>query len=273
MRGNVLYRSILPLLIALPIGFVWLYPHLIRCIRVAYSTDFQLLTGTKTIYCSHTATAQQQKQLRQHVLTAQNRIQRFWSDSHGQAVLIYCPKQADYEQYCAGGEGAGCSIGTPWGTSYLVLGPDGNNADVIAHELCHDELFTRLGWWRVKRQIPQWFNEGLALMVDYRFSSPAVWEQPDSSKHHDSLFSEGSRIPLSRLPMLKLTDLETTRDFFGGDYTHTMLAYQTSAGEVARWLSLVGKAGVPALTNALADGDNFGETYRRLERISRKKDP
>ncbi|WP_332368176.1 hypothetical protein [Spirosoma telluris] len=49
----------------------------------------------------------------------------------------------------------------PWGASYLILGPDGNNTDVIAHELCHDELFARLGWWRVKRQIPQWFNEGL----------------------------------------------------------------------------------------------------------------
>lgn len=274
MRENVFIRYGLPLLIALPIGFLLLYPQLLRCMRIGYSTDFKLLTGTNDVYVNQSATAAQQHQLHRHVSTARDRIRWFWGDRRGQAILIYCPRQADYEQYCVGagptfGEGAGCSIGTPWGTSYLVLGPDGNNADVIAHELCHDELFARLGWWRVKQQIPQWFNEGLALMVDYRFTNPSVWEQPDSVAQTNSVWTETNRMPFPTRPMLKLADLETTRDFFGNDYTHTMLAYQTSAEEVARWLAVVGRAGIPALTHAVATGSAFSDTYRRMEREKR----
>lgn len=270
---RLLFRYVLPLLIALPIGFLILYPQVVRCLRIGQSDDFRAAVVSKQgapVYISHTATARQQAQLRRHIITAYDRIARFWGRKQGQAVLIYCPQQAEYEQYCVGGEGAGCSVGTPWGASYLILGPDGNNADVIAHELCHDELFTRLGWWRVKRQIPQWFNEGLALMVDYRFSSPTVWEHSDSMQVMVPRFDEYMPIPGAKPSMLKLTELETTRDFFGGDYADVMLAYQTAADEVARWLTTVGRAGVPALTSAVAAGSDFDDTYRELERAKRQ---
>jgi hypothetical protein len=270
---RLLFRYVLPFLIALPIGFLILYPQLVRCLRIGQSDDFRLLAGTGqvgAIYVEERVTARQQTRFRDQVLTARDRIQRFWGNRRGRAVLIYCPQQADYEQYCVGGEGVGCSIGTPWGASYLILGPEGNNADVIAHELCHDELFARLGWWRVKRQIPQWFNEGLALMVDYRFSSPAVWEKPDSTQSSTSAFGDDDMMPFARRPMIKLADLETTRDFFGGDYGDVMLAYQTAADEVSRWLAVVGRAGVPALTNAVANGGDFGDAYRQLERAKRR---
>ncbi|GAB3885456.1 hypothetical protein [Spirosoma agri] len=268
MSGKLI-RYALPLLIALPVGFLLLYPQLVRCLRVDQSADFQVLTGMNEVYISQTATPKQRGQLRHHVRTATDRIRRFWGDRRGHAILIYCPLQADYEHYCLGGEGAGCSLGTPWGASYLVLGPEGNNTDVIAHELCHDELFSRLGWWTVKRQIPQWFNEGLALMVDYRFSSPAVWERPTKASRADSLFDSEPVLSFPRQPMLTLSDLETTRDFFGGSYSHVMQAYQTSADEVARWLSIVGQPGVPALTNAMENGDDFRHTYQQLERTKR----
>ncbi|SFD68804.1 hypothetical protein [Spirosoma endophyticum] len=269
MRVNVLRRYVLPLLIALPIGALLLYPQVLRCMYVRQSADFHRLAPGSETYVSRTATASQQAKLQQHVRVAHDRIHRFWGDRRGRATLIYCPIQADYEQYCAGGEGAGCSLGTPWGTSYLVLGPDGNNPDVIAHELCHDELFARLGWWRVKRQIPQWFNEGLALMVDYRFTNPAVWDKPDSLQQALSTAGEDDWVLFPQHPMLKLADLETTRDFFGGDSFHTMLAYQTAAEEVTRWLAVVGRPGVPALSNAMATGHEFSDTYRQLERAKR----
>lgn len=264
-------RYVLPLLL-LPVGFLLLYPQLLRCLRIGESADFQSLAGTSGTYVSRSASARQRAELRRHVQTARDRIARFWGGRWGGAVLIYCPQQADYERYCIGGEGAGCSLGTPWGDSFLVLGPDGNNADVIAHELCHDELFARLGWWRTKRQIPVWFNEGLALMVDYRFSSPAVWDKTDSTQTDLSLYGDDDLMPFAH-PMMRLSDLETTRDFFGGDYQHVMLAYETAADEVTRWLGRVGRAGVAALISAVAAGEPFADAYRRLERAKRKKQP
>ncbi|RYC71444.1 MULTISPECIES: hypothetical protein [Spirosoma] len=259
-------RYLLPLLIALPIGFLLLYPQLWRCMRIGQTPGFRLLNGSPGVYVNQAATARQTSQLKAHVLTARNRISRFWGDRRGQAVLIYCPKQTDYEQYCLGGEGAGCSLGTPWGDSFLVLGPEGNNADVIAHELCHDELFARLGWWRVKRQIPVWFNEGLALMVDYRFSPPDLWDKPaDTPAPADSFDVDEYQLPFTQRSVLPLSELESTRDFFGGGYERVMLAYQTAADEVSRWLTTVGRANVRVLTDAVASGQEFRQVYRQLE--------
>ncbi|GAB4024971.1 hypothetical protein [Spirosoma gilvum] len=269
MPGNALLRYGLLLLIALPIGFLLLNPQLLRCLWIDKTGNFQVAKGMPNVYISRTATARQQTKFHQNVTQARDRIKRFWGSQQGRAVLIYCPTQADYEQYCAGGEGAGCSIGTPWGSAYLILGPDGNDVDVIAHELCHDELFSRLGWWRVKRQIPQWFNEGLALMVDYRYSRPSIWERPDSSVNDLSSPAYESAVPNPHHPMLKLSDLETTRDFFGSDYHHTMLAYQTAADEVARWLTRTGRRNVPILADAVATGETFTDAYQRLEKQSR----
>lgn len=240
--------------------------------RIGQSADFRLMTGLTNVYVNRATTPAQTTQLAKHILTARQRLLRFWGDRRGTATLIYCPKQADYEQYCIGGEGAGCSLGSPWGESFLVLGPDGNNADVIAHELCHDELFARLGWWRVKRQIPVWFNEGLALMVDYRFSPPDLWERPDSTaKTPDYFNTDDDMMGFAQPPMLKLSNLETTRDFFSDGPARVMLAYQTAASEVSEWLRVVGRAGVPALTGAVADGQDFETVYLRLERNRRRK--
>ena len=55
----------------------------------------------------------------------------------------------------------------PWG-SCIVVGPKGQNVDVIAHEWLHAEIQHRVGFWRFFREIPVWFDEGAALTLDYR---------------------------------------------------------------------------------------------------------
>lgn len=50
----------------------------------------------------------------------------------------------------------------------LVFGPEGRNVDVFAHELVHAEVHSRIGWLTQLISIPVWFNEGIALIVDYR---------------------------------------------------------------------------------------------------------
>lgn len=56
---------------------------------------------------------------------------------------------------------------SPLGTC-IVLGPDGQNEDVSAHELTHAEVVHRVGRLNHLLKIPVWFNEGIALIVDYR---------------------------------------------------------------------------------------------------------
>jgi hypothetical protein len=50
----------------------------------------------------------------------------------------------------------------------VVIGPDGQNTDVVSHELLHAEVIHRVGWINYMYNIPFWFGEGIATIVDHR---------------------------------------------------------------------------------------------------------
>ena len=56
---------------------------------------------------------------------------------------------------------------TPW-RACIVIGPQGQNTDVMAHEWLHAEIQHRVGFLRLLTEIPVWFDEGAALTLDYR---------------------------------------------------------------------------------------------------------
>ena len=66
----------------------------------------------------------------------------------------------------------------PW-RSCIVIGPNGQNPDVMAHEWLHAEIQHRVGFLRFLQQIPVWFDEGAALTLDYR--APFMPEHIDST--------------------------------------------------------------------------------------------
>jgi hypothetical protein len=264
---NKVSRWFWSFLIALPIALLLTFPSLWRCLTVEFSGDFvAVMSQQRTVYISREATPRQRELLLRHLQVATHRVSQFWGTSAGRAVLIYCPTQAQYARYCSGGEGAGCSLGLPWGQSFLVLGPEGNSPDVMAHELCHDELFARLGWFTIKRQVPQWFNEGLALMVDYRFSAPVGAEANGAAVRfleYDAEWNYRRRQLAGRgtLPAPPLTSLETTHDFFQGNYSQVLLAYLTAGREVARWFATEKPGALARLIQQMADGKSFKEAY------------
>ncbi|MDQ2077990.1 hypothetical protein [Marinimicrobium sp. ABcell2] len=90
---------------------------------------------------------------------------------------------------------------TPMG-SCIILGPKGQNVDVAAHELVHAEVGQRVGWLTHWLDIPVWFNEGVALIVDHR--KPFLIENID----------------ISQEAIDSVKQLKTGREFFGGTNTH-----------------------------------------------------
>lgn len=64
------------------------------------------------------------------------------------------------------------------GRSCIVIGPEGLNTDVLAHEWLHAEIQHRVGFLRTLTEIPVWFDEGAALTVDFR--SPFLIENINS---------------------------------------------------------------------------------------------
>jgi hypothetical protein len=192
--------------------------------------DFQEIKTN--IFVEKSISKQQQDSLIHYVINADSRIKDFWGKREGKAKIIFCKNAETYKKYAKTTEGAGFSIGTPLG-SWIILNKDGLNIDVIAHEMCHDELMTRLGWWRTKKEIPTWFDEGLALMLDYRFVS-----SQDSIQRYIDYRSELSYLTSKPIP---LEEIVTQKGFFGKSELFTKIAYFTSAVEVSRKISLKGK--------------------------------
>lgn len=93
----------------------------------------------------------------------------------------------------------------PW-RSCIIIGPKGQNIDVIAHESLHAEVQHRVGFWRFLTEVPIWFDEGAALTVDYR--EPYL---PD-------------KIDLSASEIEAVQKLESAQDFFSGDVRKNYLA-------------------------------------------------
>ncbi len=129
-----------------------------------------------------------------------------------------------------------------WG-SYIVIGPKGFSVDVMAHELMHAELRKRI---QNKDQVPVWFDEGLATVVDKRYvstgSSVAVDYRLDELKSRDSFYDP-----------LRLND-----------------NYEIAHHEVIRWYEIVGNSGLNELTVRLNQGESFDELYKQIETNSVK---
>ncbi len=270
MRAISLRNWLSGLLIALPIGYLFLFPELFRCQTVRFSADFTRLAHTPMpVYVQRNTPDSVQKKLIRHITASTGRLHAFWKVPEGKplagkAGIIFCTDPETFNRYCgrAAESSAGCSLGAPWGESWLILGPDGNNVDVIAHERCHDELLGRLGWWTVRQEIPQWFNEGLALMVDYRFSPATRNHRERYSRLHDEWLFRGQ----SGQESVDLQELGTMQDFFSGSPYHVLMAYLASATEVARWLAVSGPDGLTTLITKLEAGESFGAAYARLDR-------
>jgi hypothetical protein len=119
----------------------------------------------------------------------------------------------------------------------VVVGPNGTNVDVVAHELMHAELFERIGYWRRFTQIPMWFDEGVAMQVDLR---------PRYSVIEQSWGGTGF-----------VRELTTYRQFFRGGEEQMRRHYAAAKAEVTQWLSTIGPRGLFDRFKRIRDGESF----------------
>lgn len=102
----------------------------------------------------------------------------------------------------------------------VLLGPDGHNVDVAAHEWVHAELSARVGVLTRTFGLPTWFDEGLAMQVDAR---------PDYNQQALAhLRASGQRLP-------ELSELAHPGQFFSDDPQLGRLHYALARCVVAFW--------------------------------------
>jgi hypothetical protein len=129
--------------------------------------------------------------------------------------------------------------------NYISVSDEYLNIDIIAHELTHAELHTRLNMNALKR-IPTWFDEGLATQNDYReqYGLEAWIEQTDNGKN-----------------ALPLEDMDTGSEFYAGTVEDRRFRYLNAKHEISVWMDTHQQKGLLELLDKLNNGEEFDTAY------------
>lgn len=178
---------------------------------------------------------------------ARAQVTAFYNGLVSDPEIVVCTTTDCFRK--AGGVGLGFSDG-----SNILISPYGGNTAIISHEWSHVELANRLGGFaRVVAKVPQWFDEGLAVLASQapEFSEEAWLKATDKGRNAPSL-----------------SELESLSDWIritGTDGANMQLSYGTARHEVGRWYAKVGHAGLMRLIDALNRGEGFYAAYWRIE--------
>lgn len=182
---------------------------------------------------------------------ARRRVALYYGAVAARPNIVFCATSDCYRDF--GGVGFGFSDG-----SNILIAPQGQRIAIVAHELAHVELANRLGGLeRVMESIPQWFDEGQAVMASFagEFTDDAWMEATD----------DGALAP----PLSALSAMDTWVKLTGANGDHMQMTYGTARREVSRWFSVVGIDGFADLMTALETREPFFQAYARIERAYR----
>ncbi len=117
------------------------------------------------VYAEPGLSPEQQRHLLDVVAAADRRVAQFYGGRQSAPAVLACLSDACYERIGGGGERGIAVLNRA-----VMLSPRGVDPVIAAHELSHVELHARLG----SGTVPQWFDEGLAVLVsaDPRYLLP-----------------------------------------------------------------------------------------------------
>jgi hypothetical protein len=134
-------------------------------------------------------------------------------------------------------------------TSYIpgrvctLVGPKGQNIDIIAHELMHAELCERVGYWRRLAEIPVWFDEGVAMQLDLR----PRFELPQAEA----------------LDTAYVRQLDSPCRFYPPNDQQLIHNYAAAKVEVAHWLDKVGAQTLYQRFECICNGERFSTVFAK----------
>lgn len=210
-----------------------LFPQETCCMLIDFSS-FQQKGG---FYAKPQMADTTQSKIEQTILLAEKKVEIFWGRRLAHPKYIYCETDADFAKY--GGNPLAPAATQMKLNGYIVFNPKGIDVNIISHELCHAELYERLGFFKNLRT-PMWFHEGLAMQVDDRleYSTDTLMAKTDSLKK-----------------TIAVKELLSGNDFQSGD---VKLNYLLAKYEVGKWYT---PPKLEALLVCFKEGGDFDNCY------------
>lgn len=207
-------RYVIAALVAMPCvaiaAFVLLFPGAAVCSVVRFGPFEPLADG---VLVQRSVPAAERPALMALHAAAIERITGIFGAPRARSAVIFLK---DHEAFALSALGDTGSTYFAPAHACTVIGVKGRNVDVMAHELMHAELFARVGFTRRRTAIPVWFDEGVAMQVDFR---------PGYARYGHDLDSAAA-----------VRELATHDQFFGVNKEQLTRNYSVAKTEVSRWL-------------------------------------
>ncbi|NJK44750.1 MAG: hypothetical protein HC933_11100 [Pleurocapsa sp. SU_196_0] len=236
MRKRLILATIAAVVIFGTATLAFAFPATVACALIEYAGLEVLPNGTR-LQTSSTST--ERKAIVDLEAQARTRIENVFGAPRAKPMVVFLNNPATIFTFRSNGYGSTHFVGS---RACVIIGPEGTNVDVIAHELMHAELFDRLGPWRRSSQIPAWFDEGLAMQVDFR-------ARYDSSR------------PVDTNELTELKKLKTIGQFYTGDSQDITRHYARSKRAVAQWLEHLGRSNMYSSLERIRNGESFETVF------------
>jgi len=168
------------------------------------------------------------------LLNAKGRIGEIFGEPQSIPIVVFFNSSTSFWPFRLNEYGSTQFIGAK---TCVFIGPKGQNVDVIAHELMHAEIADRIGVWAKFTDLPTWFDEGLAMQVDFR---------PEYDVAGGTNFEAQS-----------VRALRSASEFFVPDSKQLTNNYASAKAEVALWIERVGYSHVYAQLERMRRGELF----------------
>jgi hypothetical protein len=212
---------------------------------------------SSTVYVDEEMTEKTRTELLKSCDTALKNIELMYGTIISRPDIIACSTEVCFHKF--GGKSARAKN---YGGSTFLLSPRGLTSQIISHEWSHNELYVRIdSFWKM-RNIPQWFDEGLAVVVSNEPThSQKVW-----------LEIKKKAIPVPSLnELVSLADWFTAIEKYGEHKANKLnpeklkVVYATAGNEVRQWLDLVGQKGLLQLIKSIKSGEAFTFIYQEIK--------
>ena len=173
---------------------------------------------------------------------ARARIEATFGVVESKPILVFFSGPSGFGPFKLNSYGSTQMVGS---RACVMVGPRGQNIDVVAHELMHGELHHRAGYLRRFLQVPTWFDEGVAMQVDYRSRYLLL---PPEAQNADYIRAS-----------------TTESSFFVADDEALTRNYASAKEVVASWVRRVGAATLYLRLHRLKNGEPFSEVVPERE--------
>jgi hypothetical protein len=215
---------------------VFAFPGGTACALIEFSGLEMLPDGTRIQTSSTNAERQAILEMQTQ---AKIRIENMFGAPRAKPLVVFLNNPATIFTFKSNGYGSTYFVGP---RVCVIIGPQGTNVDVVAHELLHAELSERVGPWRRSSEIPAWFDEGLAMQVDFR-------------SHYDS------SQPVDSAELASPRALRSMDQFNAGNDEEITRHYARSKRVVAQWLEKIGCSNLYLRLERIRNGEHFETVF------------